>query len=166
MSKRSFLFGTLVLLAGLAFATPSRAGSVITTTLSFTAASPGLTEIDFTYTTPGGALVPGSLTPTVLPGSPSVGTATLVGNVVELKFTTPPNPATGDPGPFAFKFQVTDTSSMAASAIPSFTPSGVSLTNFSFSVSSVPEPASLALLGIGMTGLLAFRRFFKKTSVA
>ena len=31
---------------------------------------------------------------------------------------------------------------------------------------STPEPASLALLGIGMTGFLALRRFFKKTSVA
>jgi hypothetical protein len=29
-----------------------------------------------------------------------------------------------------------------------------------------PEPASWALLGIGMTGFLAFRRFFKKTAVA
>jgi len=31
---------------------------------------------------------------------------------------------------------------------------------------SVPEPASMALLGIGMSGLLAFRRFFKRTPVA
>jgi hypothetical protein len=37
---------------------------------------------------------------------------------------------------------------------------------FGLQQSSVPEPASLALLGIGMTGFLAFRRLFKRSSVA
>jgi hypothetical protein len=42
----------------------------------------------------------------------------------------------------------------------------LSVIDQAYSSTSVPEPASLALLGIGMTGFLAFRRFFKKTSVA
>jgi len=32
--------------------------------------------------------------------------------------------------------------------------------------STIPEPASVALLGIGLSGLLTFRRFFKRVSVA
>jgi len=43
---------------------------------------------------------------------------------------------------------------------------GVSVVSQAFSSSPIPEPASFALLGIGMTGFLAFRRFFKRTSVA
>lgn len=35
--------------------------------------------------------------------------------------------------------------------------------NLHFTVLSVPEPNSMALLGIGMTSFLAFRRFFKRT---
>jgi hypothetical protein len=42
----------------------------------------------------------------------------------------------------------------------------ISIINQLFSSTGIPEPASMALLGIGMTGFLAFRRFFKRISVA
>jgi len=43
---------------------------------------------------------------------------------------------------------------------------GESLSVVQQGFSSIPEPTSLALLGIGMTGFLAFRRLFKRTSAA
>jgi hypothetical protein len=42
----------------------------------------------------------------------------------------------------------------------------ITTTPLSFSVQTVPEPTSMALLGIGMTSFLAFRRFFKRGSIA
>jgi hypothetical protein len=38
--------------------------------------------------------------------------------------------------------------------------------NVGFEYAAVPEPTSMALLGIGMTSFLAFRRFFKRTPLA
>ena len=106
MSKRSFLFGTLVLLAGLATGTPSRAGSIVYTTVSFTSSSPALTDITITYSTGGGSL--GSPTPGSGGSGASAFTATGT-NVVDIHFTNTGPPA-GFAGPFTFSFQQTDTS--------------------------------------------------------
>jgi hypothetical protein len=39
---------------------------------------------------------------------------------------------------------------------------GISIIDQGYSSAGVPEPASMALLGIGLSGLLTFRRFFKR----
>ncbi len=156
MSKRSILFGTLALVAALATATPTHAGSTVVTTFSFQSASPALTDIYIAYT---GA---GTLTPITQAGPPtSTITVNPLTNVADIHFTA------GGAGPVApFTFYLADSTSGPVTGSASFNPPGSSLTDFSLKITTVPEPASIALLGIGMTGFLAFRRLFKKTSVA
>jgi hypothetical protein len=42
----------------------------------------------------------------------------------------------------------------------------LSVVQQAFSSTGVPEPSSMALLGIGMTGFLVFRRLFKRQAIA
>jgi len=74
--------------------------------------------------------------------------------------TAPLTPLTPFVVPFALANEITV--SLAANAT---TPQdGFSGTTIVTAV--IPEPSSFALLGIGMTGFLAFRRFFKRPAVA
>jgi len=80
-------------------------------------------------------------------------------------------PASGTPNPIEFTFENNPQSSIVVHK-DIFSAGFTGTTLFSHvqqgysAGGTVPEPASWALLGIGMTGFLAFRRFFKKTPVA
>jgi hypothetical protein len=129
------------------------------------------------------SLVPSTYSKTI--GDPNTGTATLDYNV-STGVTIPVLPdffnASGhvtslvsngnsvyDFSPFAnglgtFNVTFTATSFTGTSTFAGlFTHVGATAVgNGSFSQNAIPEPASFALLGIGMTGFLAFRRILRK----
>jgi hypothetical protein len=175
IKRRYFSALAIGLLTSFAFATPAQAsGTVVTQMVTFgtNANTVKLTEIDFTYT--------GAQTITDVSdfsgfafaksGSnyvPVSFTTTFVGpKTIELKFAG--TGATLASGSFTFD------SSKPYSVAPGITvavttkPSGHQnlVTGRMLSFAPVPEPSSMALLGIGMTSFLAFRRFFKRTPLA
>jgi hypothetical protein len=178
MMKRSFfLMAACGLLASLAFSAPSQAGTIVTTTVSYgslvPASTASVTEVDFTYTGAGtitnlssfndGALAYDSGTGGFFPVT--AGLSFMAPDEVKLTFSPG---ATWFSGSFTFNsttpYSTADTISVAYVT----TPGGQSLTQdvLSFNNAGVPEPTSMALLGIGMTSFLAFRRFFKRNPVA
>jgi hypothetical protein len=160
--KRRLLFTTLALAAllSLATATPSQAGAtLVTTTASFVITAPaGTTASDFEFDyTPVDPITGLTITSTSLTGATiAEGPA----NDITVSFTA------ASSGFVDFSFY---TNAPAADVgLNTFFLTGAShpIRDSSLSVvvtpSSVPEPASLALLGIGITGFLAVRRFLKR----
>lgn len=150
MNRSVFMSLAAGLLASLAFASPSQAG---TTSLAATFTVTGGTadDIELLYTAPVTAVTVSS-TDLALAAPPYFS-----GSTVTFNFS----PATSG----YVDFSVTSSGTLSAYFLTGLTP-GVSASGINVATVSVPEPASIALLGIGMTGFLAFRRLFKRTAVA
>jgi len=164
MTKRSlFLTVAAGLLASVAFAAPSQASTVVTTTTSFTVTGGTAADVEVTYT-PG--VDPVSNLTVTSTGGLTIGSITEANNEVVVTFTA----ATATTGNLVWTF-TTDTAppiTFASASLTGVTSGAAGQLNVAVSAAStaIPEPTSMALLGIGMTGFLAFRRLFKRTAVA
>jgi hypothetical protein len=169
MSKQAFFIALVVgLLANLAFVTSSQAGS---TTITVNSALPtipadvtSISGVDVTFSG-----VSSFTDLTVL--FPKGSSVSVSGSTVDVSISSKASDAFVLLGQAmaTFSFSV-PTSTVLGVAITSTewqtnagAVAGISGVMTSVGGASVPEPASMSLLGIGMAGLFAFRRYFRRT---
>lgn len=167
--KRRSLFLSLAagLVATMAFATPSEAGSVtqVTTTAIYIGAPVTIDSlvVNYSFSSITPAFSDLNLVMSSPPGSLSTSTSGSTGQITET-YSANSNTSVGV-SLFTFDIPVgiqdapTDLTITSAYFVTSAGDVQLSITP---TFSLVPEPASMALLGIGMTGLLAFRRLLSK----
>jgi PEP-CTERM motif len=146
----------MALFASIAFSAPSKAGTYIT---KVTALNGGAAADDFeaTFTGTGGSV---SDIKVLISGAP-VGAPKVIssGSGVEIDFSSPL--ATGAGVAFTFETQFGNIALNTAEWTFK-TGAPVNAPFVGIVTTAVPEPSSLALIGIGMAGVFSFRRFFKR----
>jgi PEP-CTERM motif len=172
MSKRSFLFPlALGLLVNLAFVTSSQAGSTVITVDSILSnlSSQGITSVTGVDITFSGVPTLNDLT--LVTPLASTGATIIASNNDTVAITIPTAVSDAYVNVFyqafaTFTFVVAGNGlNVSVNATDWHTNRGVVKGQSSVLLDpSVPEPASMSLLGIGMAGLFAFRRYFKRTA--
>jgi PEP-CTERM motif len=129
-------------------------------------------KISFVVTAPAGSLLTGDFLgvtynlPTNSTGSITVGESLFndatQAPIGSLSLSDPPGSPVGDTINFAGVHSILVEKDILL--VGGSGGAGISILDQGFSSSSVPEPTSLALLGIGMSAFVAFRRFFKKST--
>jgi hypothetical protein len=160
MPKRSFAMAlAMALFASLAFSAPSKAGTYVTTVTAFLPSKPA-DDLEVTFTGTNGSI---SNIQVLGTGAP-VGAMNVImgGNTVEIDFSSPLPTNSG----LYFSFDSTSAPTGITNAVWTFKSGApVKAPAVGFTTAAVPEPASMALLGIGMAGFLSFRRFFKRKAI-
>lgn len=140
------------------------ANTVVDVSITYVVTAPKGELIDDAFlTTAGGPLGSGG-TGTYVVNETLANAATLAG-ITSLAASNPPPPgAATDSATFAGVNSILVSKDIRLTG--GSNGESLSIVTQAFSSTGVPEPGSFALLGIGMTGFLALRRFFKKPSAA
>jgi hypothetical protein len=165
MTKRSFAMAlAMAVVAGVAASAPCRAGTYLTTVAAFNDSGLAADDFEAYFTGTSGTIID----VTVLYSSGVATTTQVIGSgaAVEINFTTPLT----EYGTVLFSFgSTTGPVGLSASYWTFKTGDMVSATGTTqiiASVDPVPEPGSMALFGIGMVGILGWRRFSKRKANA
>jgi hypothetical protein len=157
--RNRLLFLALASLAILAFTAPSRAGSLslVDTNFDFTANPSTSTVTDVTVTFSTTNISGPSLT--VIAPAGSTLTTDGVSSVTETF------PSALGSGVVHFTFETTDPFEIGLTGIV-YSGGNAVTSDISVATSVIPEPSGISMLGIGVVGVFAFRKWFRRKAVA